>query len=203
MVAEKNSVCRRGGSSLVDDEDLDTHQHDAAAPEVVQQTAGRRDQNVDAAVKFLDLIVHRNAADEQGDIELVVHAIFLERLRHLSGKLARRRQNERAWHARTGAAILKAGDHRQREGGRFAGARLGDAKNVPARQRDGDGLRLDGRGGRVAGSLWAETELSEGQRFQKSVTPDASLIHACVTSLSITLDECSRSNEAQGEMGCR
>ena len=70
MVAEKNSVWRRGGKQLadlldvgneahvehpvglVDDEDLDAHQHDAAALEMVEQAAGRGDQHVDAAIEL-------------------------------------------------------------------------------------------------------------------------------------------------------
>ena len=44
---------------FVDDQDFDAHQHDAAAPEMIEQTPGRRDQHVDATVELLHLIVHR------------------------------------------------------------------------------------------------------------------------------------------------
>ena len=173
---------------LVDDEDLHTHEHQASALEMVEQPARRSYQDIDAAVEFLDLVVHRDAADQKRDVELVVGAILLERLSDLSGQFARRCQDQGSRHASPGAARLEACDHRQGEGGRLAGARLGDAQHVLAGQRDGDGLGLDGGRGRVAGrfdsgqNLGAEAKLSKRFRFQKSVTPDASLIHACVTS---------------------
>ena len=126
---------------LVDDEDLDAHQHDAAALEMIEQAAGRGDQHVDAAVELLDLIVHRHAADQQRHVELVVDAVLLEALRHLGGEFARRRQDQRARHARPGAAGLEPGDHRQHEGGGLAGAGLGDAEDVAAGHGDRNGLR--------------------------------------------------------------
>ncbi len=57
---------------FVDDEDLDAHQHDPAAPEVIEQAARRGDQHVDAAVELLDLVVQRHAADQQRHVELVI-----------------------------------------------------------------------------------------------------------------------------------
>ena len=42
---------------LVDDEDLDAGQQDAAALELVEHAAGRRDQDVGAAVELLVLVV--------------------------------------------------------------------------------------------------------------------------------------------------
>jgi hypothetical protein len=71
------------------------------------------------------------------------------------------------------APRLQPRDHRQHEAGGLAGARLRDAEHVTARQGDGDGFGLDGRGRRVAGGidrrlhLGAEPELSEGLGFQK------------------------------------
>jgi len=55
----------------------------------------------------------------------------------------------------------------------LAGAGLCDAKDVSAGHGDGDGLGLDGRGGRVAGrfdggeDFAAEPELSKGGGMQK------------------------------------
>ena len=158
---------------LVDDEDLDAHQHDAATLKMVEQAAGRGDQHVDAAVELLDLIVHRHAADQQRQIELVVDAVFFEALRHLGGELARRREDQRARHPRPGAAGLEAGDHRQHERCGLAGARLGDAEDVAAGNGDRDGGGLNRRRRRVAGGLYgrlhlgAQSELREGLSFQK------------------------------------
>jgi hypothetical protein len=57
--------------------------------------------------------------------------------------------------------------HRQREGRRLAGAGLGDAEHVLAREHMGDGLRLDGGRLRVPRSrdglenLFAKSEFGE------------------------------------------
>ena len=164
MVAEKNSVCRRGGSSLqifsMSGMKPMSSMRSAssmtristpismmlAALEMVQQPAGRGDQHVDAAVELLDLVVHRHAADQQRHVELVIDAVFLEALRHLGGEFARRREDQRARHARPGAARFEAGDHRQHEGGGLAGAGLGDAEHVAAGHGDRDGAAWMGVG---------------------------------------------------------
>ncbi len=78
---------------LVDDEDLDAHQHDAAALEVVEQAAGGGDEDIDAAVELFHLIVHRHAADEQRQVQLVVDAVLFKALRHLGGKLSGRSED--------------------------------------------------------------------------------------------------------------
>ena len=165
---------------LVDDQDLHPGQQDLAAPEVIEQPARRGDQHVDAAVEFLELVVERYAADQQGQRELVVDPVFLEALRDLGGKLAGRRQDQRAGHARPRASALEPGQHRQHEAGGLAGPRLGDAEHVAARHGDGDGLDLDwGRLG-IAGGLdgglhfCAEPKLSERCGLQKKISPSAS-----------------------------
>ena len=164
---------------LVDDEDLHAHQHDAAALEVIEQAPRRGDQHVDAAVELLHLVVHRHAADQQRQVQLVIDAVLLEALRHLGGELARRRQDQRARHARARAARLQARDHRQHEPCRLAGAGLGDAEHIPARHGDGDGGGLNGCRRSIACGLYsrlhlrAEAKLSEGLGFQKSTSPSA------------------------------
>ena len=79
-----------------------------AALEMVEQAAGRGDQHVDAAVELLDLVVEGNAADEQRDGQLVVAAVAVEVLLDLGGEFARRLEDQRARHARPGAALLRA-----------------------------------------------------------------------------------------------
>ena len=81
----------------------------------------------------------------------MVDAVFAEGLLDLGGEFARRLQDERARHARPGASLFEHRQHRQREGGGLAGAGLGDAQNVAALQRVGNGLRLDWRRRVVAG----------------------------------------------------
>ena len=71
---------------LVDDEQVAAVEHDLAAAEQVHQPARRRDQHVDALFQRLDLVAHRDAADQQRHRELVILAVFLEIL----GDLRRR-----------------------------------------------------------------------------------------------------------------
>ena len=136
---------------FVDHQQLDAGEQQASALGMIEQAAGRRDQHVDAAHQLGVLIAERHAADDQRDVELVVLAVFLELLDDLGGEFARRLQNERARHARAGAALFEHGEHRQHEGGGLAGAGLRDAEHVAAGEDVRDGLLLDGGGGLVAG----------------------------------------------------
>ena len=165
---------------LVDDEDLDAHQHQPAALEEIEHAAWGGDQHVDAAIELPGLVLHRDAANEQRHVELVIDAVFLEALRALRGELARRRQDQRARHSGPGSPRLQAGDHRQHERGSLARAGLGDAEHVAARNGDRDCMGLDRRRRGVTGRLdggqhlGAEPELSERCRFQPSKSPTAS-----------------------------
>ena len=197
MVAEKNSVCRLGGSlaqmlldlgdeahvehavGFVDDEDFDARHQDAAALELVEQAAGRRDQHVDATVELLVLVVEAHAADDQRDRELVVLAVFLEVLVHLRGEFAGRLEDQGARHAGAGPAAFEQREHRQHERGGLARAGLRNADDVLLFKDMRDGLRLDfgglgvaGRSNRV-GHLGAEAE--PGKVFWQCVRPLGSL----------------------------
>ena len=118
---------------------------------MVEQAARRRDQDVDAAHQLGVLIVERDAADDQRDVELVVDAVFDETFLDLGGEFARRLEDQRARHARAGAALFQHGQHRQRERRRLAGAGLRDAQHVAPGEHVGDGLILDGSGSFVTG----------------------------------------------------
>ena len=82
----------------------------------------------------------------------MVDAVFAERFFHLGREFARRLEDQRARHARPGAALFQHGKHRQREGG-------GLARPVWAMPRTsrpsgvGDGLGLDRRRGVVSRRL--------------------------------------------------
>ena len=130
---------------FVDDQDLDRVQEQAAALGEIEQASGRRDDDVGAARDLGLLIAERDAADQQREVELVVDAVFAERLLDLGGELARRLQDEGARHAGAGAAVLERRQHRQGERGGLAGAGLGDAEHVAALQGVGNGLFLDRR----------------------------------------------------------
>ncbi len=75
---------------------------------------------------------------EAGDLARVL----LERLCHLDGQFARRRQDQGL---RLLLVQLQARQDRQREGGSLAGAGLGLAQQVAAAQQGGNGGRLDRR----------------------------------------------------------
>ena len=94
---------------FIDHQDVDTRQQKLAAFSEVQEAARRRYQDIGAAGDLGFLIAKGDAADQEGDVQLVVDAIPIEALFDLSGKFARRLENERARHSRSSATGLQAG----------------------------------------------------------------------------------------------
>ena len=162
---------------FVDDQKLDAGHQQPAALVMVEQAARRRDQHVDAARQLGVLVVERDAADDERDVELVVGAVFDEAFLHLRGEFARRLEDQRARHARAGAALFQHGDHRQHEGGGLAGAGLRDAEHVAACQHVRNGLFLDRGRRRVAGrrdggvNFFGQAEMGEGHEASNSDCP--------------------------------
>ena len=138
---------------LVDDEKLDAGEEELAALDMIEQAAGSRDEHIGAARDLQVLVAEGDAADQQRDRELVVDAVFDESFLDLRRELTRRLDDERARHARPGAARLQHRQHRQGEGCRLAGAGLGDAEDIAPLEDVGDGLGLDRGGDGVAGLL--------------------------------------------------
>jgi hypothetical protein len=141
---------------LVEHERLEPAQPGVRLLEVVEQAAGRGDEQVDAAAERLLLRPHADAAEHRGARELRELRQLLEVVEDLRGELARRREHHRA-----GAAAL-AGRARRRqqpvrdreqEGGGLAAAGHRAGEQVAAGERGGDGLRLDRRRGRKAHRL--------------------------------------------------
>ena len=97
---------------FVDDQDLDAGQQQLAAFGEIEQAARRRDEHVGAARDLGFLVAERDAADQQREIELVVDAVFGEGLLDLGGEFARRLEDQRARHARPGAALFQPRQHR-------------------------------------------------------------------------------------------
>ena len=169
MVAVKNRVCRvngtslqmrsmsgmkpmssmRSASSMTRSSTPDIKQPPAL--EMIEQAAGGRDQHVDAAHQLGVLVVERNAADQEGDVELMIDAVFDEALLDLGRELAGRFDDERARHAGARTALLELGQHRKDEGGGLSGAGLGDAEHVAPRQHMRNRLVLNGSGASIAG----------------------------------------------------
>ena len=163
---------------FVDHEQLDAGHQQPSALEMVEQAARRRDQHVDAAHQLGVLVVKRNAADDEGDVELVVLAVLVEAVLDLRRELARRLQDQRARHARPRAALLEHGEHRQHEGRGLAGAGLRDAEHVAPREHVGDRLFLDRGGSGIAGrcdggeNLVGQAELGKGHKASMKDRPE-------------------------------
>ena len=79
---------------------------------------------------------------------------LIETFLDLRCEFARRLEDQRARHARPGAALFELGQHRQHEGCGLAGAGLRNPEHVAAREHVGDCLFLDGGGGGVAGGSY-------------------------------------------------
>ena len=111
---------------------------------MVEQTSRRCDQDVDAAVELLVLVVEGDAADQKRHRKLVVLAVFRETLGDLRREFARGLEDERTRHARLGSTSRQHLDHRQREGRGLPGARLRDADDIAAAQNGWDCFGLNG-----------------------------------------------------------
>ncbi len=158
-VAEKSSVWRLAGMladdladvgdeahvehpvGLVQDEDLDLGEVDAALADVVEQAAGCGDQDLDAAPEGLDLGIDAGAAVDDGRPERNAPTVCLDRLGDLDRQLAGRGEDEDphrvARRREAGVAVVPQGlQDRQDEGGGLAGSGLGGGETSrPARIR--------------------------------------------------------------------
>ena len=163
---------------FVDDQKLDAGHQQPAALGMVEQAARRGDQHVDAADQLAVLVVKRHAADDEGDVELVVLAVLVEAFLDLRRELAGRLEDQRARHARPRAALLEHGEHRQHEGRGLAGAGLRDAEHVAPGEHVGDRLFLDRGGGGVAGrcdggeNFFGQAELGKGHKASMKDRPE-------------------------------
>ena len=137
---------------LVEHQGLDAFERHVATVQVVEQAAGRGDQHVDAARQRLDLRAVADAAIDGGDLDAEIASVGAEAVADLAAQLTRGAQHEHAAAAPHRLALVggEAVQDRQREGGRLAGAGLGDALQVPAFEHARDGLDLDRRRRRVA-----------------------------------------------------
>jgi hypothetical protein len=135
---------------FVEHEDLDAVQVGGLFAQVVHQAARGGHDHVDAGRQGLHLRAVLHAAEDGGDRQAHVGAVGLEVVGDLRRELAGRGEDQAAEAAARGRLTVlgQAVQDRQGEGGGLAGAGLGDAQQVAARQHGRDGLRLDrGRGG--------------------------------------------------------
>ena len=132
----------------------------------VEQPAGRRDDDVDAALQRSHLRPLRDAPEDRGDRELQPGAVGDEALRNLARELARRGEHQ---HPRPAGDAGRAGvrepfENRQREGRGLAGAGLRDAAEIASGEDRGDGLLLDrGRSGMAFNGNGAKDGFAKGE----------------------------------------
>ena len=133
---------------FVEDEDFDLGERQGAALDEIDEAARRCDEDIDAAAQDFDLLADRDAAENHGAGDLQVAAIGLEAFGDLRGELAGGREDEgpAGVLGRALGCVRQALKHGQREGCGLAGAGLGDAEKIAARQQFGNGAGLDGGG---------------------------------------------------------
>ncbi len=122
---------------FIEHEDLELAQADGAALDQIDETARGRHQDIDAALQGADLRGDADAAEYHGGVELQKTAVGAKALGDLRGKLASGGENERPAGPGFGLRLMprKTVEHRQRKGSRLAGAGLGDAQEIAARQQ--------------------------------------------------------------------
>ncbi len=142
---------RRISVGFVDHQQLDAGEQQSATLGVVEQPAGGGNQDVDTAGQLGVLVAERDAADQEGDVEFLAGAVFVEVFLDLGREFAGRFEDQRSGHSCPRPAFFQKREHGQDEGRGLAGAGLGDAENVPASQNVGNRLFLNGGWSRVAG----------------------------------------------------
>ncbi len=122
-------------------------QIEVLAPDVVEDPAGRADDDLDPLRQLLLLRAHREPADEHGEVDVLELGDPLALLADLLRQLPGRGEDDGLRLAR---ACLGALDDRHTERCGLSGAGLGAHQHVGAGERGLDGARLDGRGRHVA-----------------------------------------------------
>ena len=127
---------------LVEDQDLDAVELGVPLAHQVEQATGAGHDDLGPSAQPLDLGVLVHAPEDRDRAHARVLGEGLELAVDLDGELARGREDQGA---RVPAAPLpQAMQDREREGGRLARARLGEAEDVAAVDDLADGLGLDG-----------------------------------------------------------
>ena len=128
---------------LVDDDGRNAAQIQRAALDVIERPARRSDDHVHALLQRGQLRIHRLPAreDQDGQARLAPPQLA-EVARHLRAQLARGTQDQGL---RVAFAPLQLLQDRQAEGRRLPATGRGLSDQVPARQQQRNGARLDGR----------------------------------------------------------
>jgi hypothetical protein len=115
---------------FVDHQKFDARQEQLAAFRVVEQAAGRGDQHIGAALKLAVCSSKETPPISRTMLRRWFLPYFSKFFVHLGGQFAGRLEDQRARHARPGAASFQHCQHRQDEGCGLAGSGLGDAENI-------------------------------------------------------------------------
>ena len=137
---------------LVEHQKFDRAETRDAGVEMIEQASGRRNEHVEARLKRADLRAMRHAAEHDGDLEAKAVRKIAEALGDLAREFPRRAQHKDASPAsrRRAPVSHKPMKDRQREGGRLAGAGLGDADEIAALHQGRDRLGLNRGRTRIA-----------------------------------------------------
>ena len=140
---------------FVEDQDVDVAQADLAGLQVIDEAAGRGDDDVDAAFELGALHAVADAAEDGDRADIGKTGEVAERGFDLSGEFARRLEDEHA----SAAVRTEAREDGQGEGRRFAGTGLGRGDEIAAAEDDGDGAKLNRSRIRVTSGLDAAEDL--------------------------------------------
>src|SRR5579862_5532155 len=127
---------------LVEDEDLEARKPGIGEAEVVDQSAGSRDDHVDPLAKRMLLGTHAHTPENGGAAEGRMYREGFEVLHDLRRELARRSDHERP--GRPTTLVEEPLQDGEEEGGRLAAPRHRACEDIAAFECDRDGLVLDG-----------------------------------------------------------
>ena len=181
IVAEKNSVCRFGGTSgdnplqrmnetevehlvsLVEDENFQIAQRQRTLVDEVEQSAGRCDENVHSARNGAYAFRIWDAAEDHADRQAHVASISLGARGDLRRKLTGRRKDQHSGMAglREFTGRGEAIERRQHERRGFSGAGLGYPEKIAAGENCRDGPCLDRRSLRI---IFRRERIEQGLR---------------------------------------
>ena len=108
---------------------------------MIEQSARRRDDDIDAAFQFLALFAVADAAVDHGRAQIGEAAVIAKGGLDLRGELARWLQDETTKFS----VMSEQRQNRKRESRGFAGAGLGGADQIFAGENNGEGAKLDRR----------------------------------------------------------
>src|SRR5207247_5388400 len=151
---------------LVEDKDLEPAEVDVAAGHMIEETAWRRDDDVDARTQGVFLRGHSDAAIDRVAVESGALRESAEGDLDLGRELARRRQDEGPRPAR--GLFHESLEDRQQESGRLARPRLRGPDDVATGEDRRDRLFLDRCGRLVSEAVYrpdenrVEAEMVEG-----------------------------------------